>query len=149
MDVKVIAMFRSPCRRTAMRQTSLGSVLALLITVSPTIEAAHRSPTPDRAVTLLADAFVAEYGRRFPFAMMEARLPLATQSGININAPQDLARWRRFVRSTEARIKRIPEAELIGRPAWVTRTYLEQPLRRNEATKSAARSYGISRHMGG
>jgi uncharacterized protein (DUF885 family) len=111
-----------------MRQRSLSAILAILITISPTIGAAQKSPSPDQAIALLANAFVAEYERRFPFAIMEAGLPLASQSGININSARDLARWRRYVRSIEDQLGQIPEAELVGHAAWITRAYLLQAI---------------------
>jgi len=96
--------------------------------VAPGSGAAQETASPEEAVTRLADAFVAEFERRFPFAAMEAGLPLASQSAINHNAPQALARWRRFVGSIENQLAQIPEAELAGRPAWVTRAYLQQAI---------------------
>ena len=102
--------------------------LAVLVTVSSTTRAEPRDRSPEAAVTRLADAFVVEYELRFPFAAMEAGLPLQSQSGININSPEDLARWRLFVRSIEKQLSQIPETAVSGRPAWVTRAYLQQAI---------------------
>jgi uncharacterized protein (DUF885 family) len=77
-------------------------------------------------VTHLSDEFVADYKRRFPFTVMYTGLPLERQSDIDINSPRDLTRWRRFVHSIEVQLDRIPEAELVGRPEWITRAYLSQ-----------------------
>lgn len=77
-------------------------------------------------VARLADHFVAEYKRRFPFAVMYTGLPLEVQSGIDINAPRELQRWRHFVRSTEGQLAHVPESDLVGSPAWITRAYLTQ-----------------------
>jgi uncharacterized protein (DUF885 family) len=90
-------------------------------------------------VTRLADTFVAEYKRRFPFSVMGAGLPLPSQSGIDINAPQELARWRHFVLSIEKQLNRVPETDLTGQPAWITRAYLQQAIaqeKRDEVCRS-------------
>jgi uncharacterized protein (DUF885 family) len=89
----------------------------------------HATMTPSAAadtVTRLADGFVAEYKHRFPFSVMYTGLPLEVQSGIDINAPRELQRWRHFVRSTEEQLAHVPESDLVGSPAWITRAYLTQ-----------------------
>jgi len=75
-------------------------------------------------VTQLADAFVSEKKLRFPLQVMYSGMPLAVHSGLDINSPEDLARWRAFVYDLEARLQRIPESELRGRKEWVTRADL-------------------------
>lgn len=75
-------------------------------------------------VTQLADAFVAEYKRQFPLQAMYSGTPLVVQSGLDINSPGDLARWRAFVYGLESELKGIPSSELVGRPEWVTRADL-------------------------
>lgn len=106
-------------RRFAMA-VSLLTAFALPSPATPT-----HSTTAD-TVTRLADEFVADYKRRFPFTVMYTGLPLEKQSDIDINSPGDLAHWRHFVRSIELQLDRIPEAELVGRPEWITRAYLSQ-----------------------
>ena len=100
---------------------------ALLLCMQP-VQAKQADLTAADAVTRLADDFVAEYKRRFPFAVMEAGLPLEAQSSININAPEDLARWRHFVQSIETQLGRVPESDVAGQAAWVTRAYLQQAI---------------------
>jgi uncharacterized protein (DUF885 family) len=116
----------------------LGFALGLLVTTVSTAHPAQGSPSPDAAVTQLADSFVDEYKLRFPFAVMEAGLELKSQSGININAPVDLARWRRFVRSVEIELNLIPESAVAGTPAWVTHAFLRQAI-------AQQRSYEVCR----
>jgi uncharacterized protein (DUF885 family) len=79
-------------------------------------------------VTRLADQFVAEYKRLFPFSVMYIGIPLEVQSGIDVNAPRALQRWRHFVRSTEGQLAHVSKSELVGSPAWITRAYLAQGL---------------------
>ena len=70
---------------------------------------------------------------------MEAGLPLQSQSGININTPEDLARWRLFVRSIEKQLSQIPETAVSGRPAWVTRALIcSRRSHRNAVTRFVA-----------
>jgi uncharacterized protein (DUF885 family) len=69
---------------------------------------------------------VAEYKHRFPFTVMYTGLRLEIQSDIDINAPNELMGWRRFVHSIEVQLDRVPESKLIGRPQWITRAYLKQ-----------------------
>ena len=106
----------------------LGFALGLFVITVSTTRAAQGNPSPDAAVTQLADAFVDEYERRFPFAVMEAGLELKSQSGININAPVELARWRQFVGRIESQLARIPESAVAGTPAWVTHAFLRQAI---------------------
>jgi hypothetical protein len=87
-------------------------------------------------VTRLADDFVAEYKRRFPFSVMYMGLPLEVQSGIDINTPRELTNWRRFVRFTEDRLSHISESDLVGRPEWITRAYLAQGLAQARAIET-------------
>jgi len=100
--------------------------LSLLTACVLPSQATPTHSTAADTVTRLADEFVADYKRRFPFSVMYSGLPLEIQSDIDINSPGDLARWRRFVRSIGVQLDRIPEAELVGRPEWITRAYLSQ-----------------------
>ena len=100
-------------------------VIALFLGTPVPGRSASADSAADR-VTRLADAFVAEYKRRFPIQVMYTGAPLDTQSGLDINRPQDLARWRRFVYGIERSLKTVSESELVGRPEWVTRAYLSE-----------------------
>ncbi|MDB6101668.1 MAG: hypothetical protein JWO52_1667 [Gammaproteobacteria bacterium] len=100
--------------------------LSLLIACAIPSQATPTHSTAADTVTRLADEFVADYKRRFPFTVMYTGLPLEIQSDIDINSPRDLTRWRRFVRSIAVQLDPIPEAELVGRPEWILRAYLSQ-----------------------
>ena len=97
-----------------------------LLTCALPINAMPTHSTAADTVTRLADEFVAEYKHRFPFPVMYTGLPLVVQSDIDINAPNQLMGWRRFVHSIAVQLDRIPESKLIGRPEWITRAYLKQ-----------------------
>lgn len=114
-------------------------ILALLVAgaMPREVSAAHLSPAA--TVTGLADAFVAEYERRFPFSVMYTGLPLEDQSAIDINTPRDLADWRSFIHSIERRLDAVSESKLIGNREWITRAYLAQGIaqaRSNEICRS-------------
>lgn len=97
-----------------------------LLTCALPINATPTHSTAADTVTRLADEFVAEYKHRFPFTVMYTGLPLEIQSDIDIDAPNELMGWRRFIHLIEVQLDRIPETELIGRPEWITRAYLKQ-----------------------
>ena len=75
-------------------------------------------------VSGLADEYVREFSRSFPFSIMYSELPLESQSTVDISTPADIARWREFVKSIETRLDRIPESEIADRTEWVTRAFL-------------------------
>jgi hypothetical protein len=48
----------------------------------------------DRArVTALADRFVEEYQKNFPISFGFSGLPVKRSDGVDINSPEDIARW--------------------------------------------------------
>jgi uncharacterized protein (DUF885 family) len=100
----------------------------LLVMWALPVQAQHAQSTAAEAVTRLADVFVAEYERRFPFAVMESGLSLASQTAININSPRDLRQWRAVVRTIESQLARISDADVARQSAWITRAYLQQAI---------------------
>ena len=85
-------------------------------------------PTDDSSladtVSGLADEYVTEFSRSFPFEIMYSELPLDSQSTVDISTLVDIARWRKFVNSIESRLDRIPESEIADRTEWVNRSFL-------------------------
>ena len=122
-----------------MSPSRFATTLVLVFTWAiPCHATATRSPAAG-TVTALADAFVAEYERRFPFSVMYTGLPLEDQSAIDINTPRDLALWRSFIHSIERRLDAVSESKLIGNREWITRAYLAQGIaqaRSNEICRS-------------
>jgi uncharacterized protein (DUF885 family) len=110
-------------------------VLCLLTCALP-VRATPAHSTPADTVTRLADSFVTEYERRFPFSVMYTGLPLEVQSGIDINTPGELKRWRRFVHSIEDQLNDIPESDLVGRREWITRAYVAQGIAQARAVET-------------
>jgi uncharacterized protein (DUF885 family) len=113
----------------------LSMVLCLLTCALP-VRATPAHSTPADTVTRLADSFVTEYERRFPFSVMYTGLPLEVQSGIDINTPGELKRWRRFVHSIEDQLNDIPESDLVDRREWITRAYLAQGIAQARAVEA-------------
>ncbi len=109
-----------------MKATLGRAAIALLALLLAPALSAPQSGSPADTVTRLADTFVAEYQRRFPFLVMYSGLPQMSRAGVDIITSEDLARWRAFAYGLEAKLNKIPESALIGRPEWVTRAYLLQ-----------------------
>jgi uncharacterized protein (DUF885 family) len=107
-----------------------------LLTCALLVHATPAHSTPADTVTRLADSFVAEYERLFPFSVMYTGLPLEVQSGIDINTPGELKRWRRFVHSIEDQLNDISESDLVGRREWITRAYLAQGIAQARAVET-------------
>ena len=68
--------------------------------------------TGDRArVTALADRFVAEYQKNFPISFGFSGLPVKRNDGVDINSPEDVARWHALMKGMAAELAAIkPEA---------------------------------------
>ncbi len=97
--------------------------------------AAASAPAADRArVTALADKFVAEYQRSFPWSYAYSGLTPDRYDGLDINDPEGIARWRAFLQSLAGDLHSIQPDALAGQPEWVTWQFLEQALREDEAT---------------
>ena len=97
--------------------------------------AAAAAPDADRArVTALADKFVAEYQRSFPWSYAYSGLTPERYDGLDINDPAGVARWRAFLKSLADDLHAIEPDTLAGQPEWVTWQFLEQALREDEAT---------------
>ena len=119
-----IHLLVQPPRGRKMNRTLLSIVGALVFVSSELSQAASGHSAAANTVTRLADAFVAEYKRRFPIQVMYTGVRLEEQTGLDINGTADLARWRLFVRSIETELRKVSESDLTGQPEWVTRAYL-------------------------
>ena len=89
----------------------------------------------DRAhVTALADRFVAEYEKNFPISYAFSGLPLKRSDGVDINSPEDIARWRALMKEMSGELVAIEPDAFAGEPEWVTWQYLNQAFRQNLST---------------
>jgi uncharacterized protein (DUF885 family) len=89
----------------------------------------------DRArVTALADRFVAEYEKNFPISFAFSGLPLKRSDGVDINAPEDIARWRALMKEMSGELAAIKPDDFAGEPEWVTWQFLDQAFKQNLST---------------
>ncbi len=100
------------------------ATFVVLFALSSTCLRAAQAESAATKVTRLADAFVAEYKRRFPIQVMYTGVRLGEQTGLDINGPEEIEHWRQFVRGIKDEIEKVPENDLAGKPEWVTRAYL-------------------------
>jgi len=71
-----------------------------------------QAATDDRArVTALADRFVEEFQKNFPISYGFSGLPVKRNDGVDINSPEDIARWHGLMKGMSAELATIkPEA---------------------------------------
>src|SRR6187549_1784073 len=89
----------------------------------------------DRArVTSLADRFVAEFEKNFPVSYAFSGLPLKRSDGLDINSPEEIARWRALMKEMAGELATIKPDAFASEPEWVTWEYLDQAVRQNLST---------------
>jgi uncharacterized protein (DUF885 family) len=90
----------------------------------------------DRArITALADRYVAEYKARFPIQYAFSGLPTDRNDGIDINSPDDFAKWREFEQGLGAELHKFQPDAFAGQPEWVTWYFLNQALKEDAKTR--------------
>jgi len=108
-------------------------VVAMLLAAMAALPALADSA--DRArVTALADRFVAEYEKNFPVSYAFSGLPLKRSDGVDINSPEDIARWRALMNEMSGELASIKPDDFAGEPEWVTWQFLDQAFRQNLST---------------
>ena len=97
---------------------------------------ASHADSDDRArVTALADRFVAEYEKNFPISFAFSGLPVKRNDGVDINSPEDIARWQGLMKNLSAELATIKPEAFAAEPEWVTWQFLSQAVRQNLSTK--------------
>ncbi len=95
-----------------------------------------QAETGDRArVTALADRFVAEYEKNFPVSFAFSGLPVKRNDGVDINSPEDIARWQGLMKDMSAELATIKPEAFVAEPEWVTWQFLSQAVGQNLSTK--------------
>lgn len=108
-------------------------VATLLLAVSAAWPAS--AGTDDRArVTALADRFVEEFQKAYPVSYAYSGLPVARNDGIDINSPEDIARWHALMREMAGELATIRPEAFAGEPEWVTWQFLDHAFRQDAAT---------------
>src|SRR5688572_11165500 len=91
--------------------------------------------TDDRArVTALADRYVAEYEKNFPISFAFSGLPVKRNDGVDINSPEDVARWHDLMKAMSAELATIEPDAFASEPEWVTWQFLQQTFKQDRAT---------------
>ena len=89
----------------------------------------------DRArVTALADRYVAEYEKNFPISFAFSGLPVKRNDGVDINSPEDVARWHQLMKDMSAELAAIKPEAFAKEPEWVTWQFLQQTFKQDRAT---------------
>lgn len=110
-------------------------LLMLVCLAAVSFPAQSLEPTDDRArVTALADRFVTEYRTAFPLSYAFSGLPIERHDGIDINSPQDIARWHEILKGMAADLAHIKPDAFTDQPEWVTWQFLNQALRDDAET---------------
>lgn len=95
---------------------------------------AHSEGDGRARVTALADRFVAEYQKAFPVGYSFSGLPGARGDGIDINSPEDVARWNALMKEMAGELAAIEPDDFASEPEWVTWQFLDHAFRQNIST---------------
>ena len=90
----------------------------------------------DRArVTALADRYVQEFQKNFPLSYAFSGLPVQRNDGVDINSPEDLARWQALQAGMAGELAEIRPDGFTGAPEWVTWQFLDHAFKQASLTK--------------
>lgn len=95
---------------------------------------AHAADDGRARVTALADRFVAEYQKAFPVGYSFSGLPVARNDGVDINSPEDVARWNALMKEMAGELSAIKPDAFVAEPEWVTWQFLDHAFRQNLST---------------
>jgi uncharacterized protein (DUF885 family) len=85
-------------------------------------------------VTALADRFVAEYQKAFPVGYSFSGLPVMRNDGVDINSPEDVARWNALMKEMAGELAAIKPDAFAAEPEWVTWQFLDHAFKQNLST---------------
>ena len=119
-------------------------VVALLLAAAAAFPS--QADSGDRArVTALADRYVAEYEKNFPVSYAFSGLPVKRNDGVNINSPEDIARWRALMQEMSGELAAIKPDAFADQPEWVTWQYLSQAFKQDLSTANCrSELWGVS-----
>src|SRR5262245_3248458 len=95
---------------------------------------AHAEDDGRARATALADRFVAEYEKNFPVSFAFSGLPVKRNDGVDINSPEDIARWRALMKDMSGELAAIKPDAFADAPEWVTWQFLDQAFKQNLST---------------
>ncbi len=94
----------------------------------------HGQASDRERVTALADRFVGEYQKNFPISFGFSGLPVKRSDGVDINSPEDVARWHGLMKEMAGELATIEPEAFAAEPEWVTWQFLDQAVRQDAAT---------------
>ncbi len=94
----------------------------------------HGQASDRERVTALADRFVEEYQKNFPISFGFSGLPVKRSDGVDINSPEDVARWHGLMKEMAGELATIKPEAFAAEPEWVTWQFLDQAVRQDAAT---------------
>jgi uncharacterized protein (DUF885 family) len=86
-------------------------------------------------VTRLADAYVAEFVRRFPDSAELSGLAVARHDGLTDNSLAALREWQALEDGWAQELERLDAAVLRGRPEWITHGFLKEAVESSRRTR--------------
>ena len=89
---------------------------------------------PRARVTALADRFVAEYQKAFPVGYSFSGLPVTRNDGVDINSPEDVARWHALMKEMAGELAAIQPEAFATEPEWVTWQFLDHAFKQDMLT---------------
>jgi len=95
---------------------------------------AHAEDDGRARVTALADRFVAEYQKAFPVGYSFSGLPVTRNDGVDINSPEDVARWNALMKEMAGELSAIKPDAFAAEPEWVTWQFLDHAFKQNIST---------------
>src|SRR5262245_30149408 len=95
---------------------------------------AHAEDDARARVTALADRFVAEYQKAFPVGYSFSGLPVTRNDGVDINSPEDVARWNALMKEMAGQLAAIKPDAFAAEPEWVTWQLLDHAFKQNIST---------------
>src|SRR5688572_24322014 len=138
------AVPRASSRATGTRVTlpsgSTGGIFMKVLRLVPVLLAAlaalpSQAATDDRArVTALADRFVEEFQKSFPISYGFSGLPVKRNDGVDINSPEDVARWHGLMKGMSAELATIKPEAFATEPEWVTWQFLDHAFKQDRST---------------
>lgn len=94
-----------------------------------------QAASDDRArVTALADRFVEEFQKSFPISYGFSGLPVKRNDGVDINSPEDVARWHGLMKDMSAELATIKPEAFATEPEWVTWQFLDHAFKQDRST---------------
>ena len=108
--------------------------VASMLLAAMTALALHAGPDDRARVTALADRYVDEYQKSFPVSFAFSGLPVKRNDGVDINSPEDVARWHTLMKGMAGELAAIRPDGFAEQPEWVTWQFLDHAFKQDKST---------------